>query len=165
MLRLSPDKIRALSDRLRDRGAPNSVVRTPGGGDPETEMLLLEYGPFCEVMFLAMSADGAITQAERDVLRGALRELDDRIHTTHFGAMLRKAEENFAAEGHATRLRAVAKQLNEDSVRAEVGYILASAIAYADKDMSMEENAFLNDLADALGIDDARSEQLQRLLL
>jgi len=29
----------------------------------------------------------------------------------------------------------------------------------------MAENDFLNDLADALGIDDARSEELQRLLL
>ena len=128
-------------------------------------MLLLEYGPLCEVMFLAMSVDGAIEQAERDVLRGALRELDDRVRTTHFGAMLRKAEESLVAEGHAARLRAVAKQLNEDPVRAEVGYILASAIAYADKDMSMAENDFLNDLADALGIDEARSEELQRLLL
>ncbi|MGH7438032.1 MAG: TerB family tellurite resistance protein [Polyangiaceae bacterium] len=165
MLRLGPDKIRALSERLRDRGAPNSVVRAPGGGDPETEMLLLEYGPLCEVMFLAMSVDGAIEQAERDVLRGALRELDDRIRTTHFGALLRKVEESLVADGHAARLRAVAKQLNEDPVRAEVGYILASAIAYADKDVSMAENEFLNDLADALGIDDARSEELQRLLL
>jgi len=165
MLRLGPDKIRALSERLRDRGSPNSVAFSPGGEDPETAMLLLEYGPLCEVMFLAMSADGAISQAERDVLRGALRELDDRIRTTHFGAMLRKSEESLVAEGNAARLRAVAKQLNEDPVRAEVGYILASAVAYADKDMSMAENDFLNDLADALAIDDARSEELQRLLL
>jgi len=165
MLRLSPEKIRALSERLRDRGAPDSIVRTPGKGDPETEMLLFEYGPLCEVMFLAMSADGTIDQAERDVLRGALRELDDRIRTTHFGAMLRKAEENLAAQGPAARLRAVARELNEDPVRGEVGYVLASAVAYADSDVSTAENAFLNDLADALGIDDARSEQLQRLLL
>jgi uncharacterized membrane protein YebE (DUF533 family) len=165
MLRLGPDKIRVLSERLRERGAPNSIVREPGGGDPETEKVLLEYGPLCEVMFLAMSADGTIDQAERDVLRGALRELDGRIRSTHFGTMLSNAEENLAHEGHATRLRAVAKQLNEDPVRAEVGYVLASAIAYADQDVSMAENAFLNDLADALGIDDARSEQLQRLLL
>jgi uncharacterized membrane protein YebE (DUF533 family) len=165
MLRLSPEKIRALSERLRDRGAPDSIVRTPGDGDPETEMLLFEYGPLCEVMFLAMSADGAIDQAERDVLRGALRELDDRIRTTHFGAMLKKAEESLAAHGSEARLKAVSKELNADPVRAEVGYVLASAIAYADNDMSMAENSFLNDLADALGIDDARSEQLQRLLL
>ena len=53
-------------------------------------MLLREYGPLCEMMFLAMSADGKIEQTERDVIRGALRELDDRIRTTHFGEMLRK---------------------------------------------------------------------------
>lgn len=165
MLRLSPEKMRALSERLRDRGAPDSIVRTPGDGDPETEMLLYEYGPLCEAMFLAMSADGAIDQAERDVLRGALRELDDRIRTAHFGAMLRKAEESLTGEGAGVRLKAVAKELKSDPVRAEVAYVLASAIVYADNDISMAENVFLNDLAEALDIDDARSEQLQRLLL
>ncbi|HVU02589.1 MAG TPA: TerB family tellurite resistance protein [Polyangiaceae bacterium] len=165
MFRLSPEKIRALSERLRDRGAPDSMVRTPGAGDPETEMLLFEYGPLCEVMFLAMSADGEVAQAERDVLRGALRELDDRIRTSHFGAMLKQAEENLGKHGQRTRLAAVAKDLAPDPIRGEVAYVLASAVVYADDDMSMTESAFLNDLADALGIDDARSEQLQRLLL
>src|SRR5262249_35279930 len=145
MLRLTPEKIRALAERLRDRGAPDSMVRTPGGGDPETEMLLFEYGPLSEGMFLAMSADGTVEHAERDVLRGALRELDDRIRTTHFGAMLRRAEERLAAEGPEGRLRAVAKELVPDPVRAEVGYVLASAIVYADADISMTENTFLND--------------------
>jgi uncharacterized tellurite resistance protein B-like protein len=128
-------------------------------------MLLTEYGPLCEVMYLAMSADGDVAQSETEVLRGALRELDDRIRTHHFGAMLRLAEERAAAEGRGARLAAVARDLEEDPVRGEVAYVLASAIAYADKEMSMDENAFLNDLADALGIDDARSEHLQRLLL
>ncbi len=164
MLRLSPEKIQALSERLRERGAPPSVVRAPGD-DAESEMLIQEYGPLCEVMFLAMSADGAIEQAEIDVLRGALRELDSRIHTRHFAAMLRSAEERHAVDGGAARIAALAREFSEDPVRGEVGYVLASAIAYADKDVSMSENVFLDDLAAALGIDDARSEELQRLLL
>lgn len=164
MLRLSPEKIRALAGRLRERGAPPSVAR-PTMADPETEMLLHEYGPLCEVMFLAMSADGRVEQAERDVIRGALRELDDRIRTPHFGAMLRRAEQRLEVEGQSTRLRAVAKELADDPVRGEVSYVLASAIVYADDDVTMEENSFLNDLAEALGIDDSRTEELQRLLL
>jgi uncharacterized membrane protein YebE (DUF533 family) len=59
----------------------------------------------------------------------------------------------------------VAAELQDDPVRGEVSYVLASAIAYADSDVSMAESVFLNDLADALGIDEARSEELQRLLL
>jgi uncharacterized membrane protein YebE (DUF533 family) len=165
MLKLSPEKIKALADRLRERGAPASVARPGLGGDADGAMLLREYGPLCEVMFMAMAADGNVAQDERDVLRGALRELDDRIRTQHFGAMLKRAEEQLAAEGQAARLAALAQEFSEDPVRGEVGYVLASAIVYADNEVSMDENAFLNDLAEALGIDDARSEDLQRLLL
>lgn len=165
MLKLSPEKLQALSARLRDRGAPASVARPITSDDPVSEMIVHEYGPMCEVMFLAMSADGTIDQAERDVIRGALRELDDRIHTPHFDTMLERAAARMAAEGRTERLAAVAKDLADDPVRGEVSYVLAAAIAYADNDMSMDENVFLNDLADALGIDEARSEQLQRLLL
>jgi uncharacterized membrane protein YebE (DUF533 family) len=165
MLRLSPEKLRKLSARLQDRGAPASMVRPPSGNDIETEMLLAEYGPLCEVMSLAMSADGKLEQAESDVIRGALRELDDRIRTSHFGMMLKSAEERLATEGVQARLRALARDFGPDPVRGEVGYVLASAVAYADDEMSMEENMFLNDLAEALDIDDARSEELQRLLL
>jgi hypothetical protein len=165
MLRLSSEKLKVLSERLRQRGAPVSVGRPSLGGDAQSEMLLTEYGPLCEVMFLAMSADGRVDQAELDVLRGALRELDDRITTPHFGAMLRQAEERLAQEGAAARLASVARELEADPVRGEVSYVLAAAVAYVDDDVTMDESAFLNDLADALGIDDARSEMLQRLLL
>jgi uncharacterized membrane protein YebE (DUF533 family) len=163
-LRLSPDKLRSLASRLRDRGAPPSVAR-PLDADPIGTMLIEEYGPLCEVMFLAMEADGKLAQAEVDVVRGALRELDDRIRTAHFKTMLERAEERLAAEGVSARLRAVARAFEDDPVRGEVAYVLASAIAYADDEITMDESSFLNDLAEALGIDDARSEQLQRLLL
>lgn len=165
MLRLSTEKLKALSARLQERGAPASMARPFEGGDPVSEMLITEYGPMCEVMFLAMKSDGVLDQAERDVIRGALRELDDRIRTQHFDTMLERAAARLAAEGVDARLRAIARDLGEDPIRGEVSYVLAAAIAYADNDMSMAENLFLNDLADALGIDDARSEELQRLLL
>jgi len=140
-------------------------MAAPLGEDPYSAMLIEEYGPLCEVMFLAMGADGKLEQAEVDVIRGALRELDDRIRTHHFKAMVELAEQRFAAEGASARLSAVARAFEEDPVRGEVGYVLASAIAYADDEVSREESSFLNDLADALGIDEARAEQLQRLLL
>ena len=93
MIKLKPETITALRDRLRDRGAPASVARPDINiADAESTLLLEEYGPLCEVMFLMMGADGSVEQSERDVIRGALRELDDRIRTAHFGAMLRSAE-------------------------------------------------------------------------
>jgi uncharacterized membrane protein YebE (DUF533 family) len=165
MLRLSPEKIKVLSERLRERGAPASVAHPGLGDDPVTEMLLREYGPLCEVMFLAMSADGVLEEAERDVIRGALRELDTRIHTPHVVEMLNRAEQRLQQEGLVDRLAALGREFEEDPVRGEVSYVLASAIIYADDDISLEENSFLNDLAEALGIDDARTEDLQRLLL
>src|SRR5512143_2449749 len=137
MLKLSPEKLKALSERLRDRGAPASVARPfSGTEDPEADMLLTEYGPMCEIMFLAMSADGQLEQAERDVIRGALRELDDRIRTQHFDAMLDRAAQRLADEGASARLAATARDLEQDPVRGEVSYVLAAAIAYADDDMS-----------------------------
>lgn len=165
MLRLTPEVLRSLSDRLRERGAPPSLARPGRGGDPESELLLHEYGPLCEVMFLAMSADGVVEQSERDVLRGALRELDARIRTPHFGAMLKHAEDRLAAEGPSERLAAVAREFASDPVRGEVAYVLAAAVAYADGDIAGSESSFLNDLGDALGVDEAHSEALLRVLL
>lgn len=166
MIKLKPETITALRDRLRDRGAPASVARPDINiADAESTLLLEEYGPLCEVMFLMMGADGSVEQSERDVIRGALRELDDRIRTAHFGAMLRSAESALAEHGQIARVQAIAGALRDDPVRGEVAFVLAAAVAFADDRIAPDENAFLNDLADALGIDDARSEDLMRLLL
>lgn len=155
-----------MRDRLRDRGAPASVVPSPAMmADPEGTFLLGEYGPLAEVMYLMMAADGSVAQAERDVIRGALRELDDRIRSAHFLAMLEAAEKRAADEGASSRLLAVARELREDPIRGEIAFVLASAVAFADDTITSDENILLNDLADALGIDEARSEELMRQLI
>lgn len=92
MIRLRPETLVAMRDRLRDRGAPPTLARPPvDPADAEGAFLVSEYGPLCEVMFLMMTADGEVEPAERDVVRGALRELDDRIRSAHFAVIDRKS--------------------------------------------------------------------------
>lgn len=166
MLRLRTETLAVLRDKLRDRGAPPTLARPSSGDrDPESVYLIAEYGPLVELMFLVMSADGEVSQPEREVLRGALRELDPRVRSTHFGAMLLAAEEALGRQGPSTRLLDVARDLRDDPVRAEVAYVLAAAIAFADDRITTDENSLLNDLAEGLGIDEAKSEELMRALL
>ena len=167
MIRLLPETVASLRDRLRDRGAPASVGRPSPlmMSDPEAAFLLEEYGPLAEVMYLVMAADGDVSQIERDVIRGALRELDDRIRSAHFVAMLERAEKNASDEGATARLHAVARAMHDDPVRGEVAYVLACAVAFADDTITSGENILLDDFAEALGIDEAQSEALMRQLI
>lgn len=167
MIRLLPETVRGMRDRLRDRGAPASVARPSPMmmADPEAAFLLEEYGPLAEVMYLVMAADGDVAQSERDVIRGALRELDDRIHSAHFVAMLERAEKNAAEEGASARLSSVARAMRDDPVRGEIAYVLACAVAFADDTITSSENLLLDELAEALGIDEAQSEALMRQLI
>lgn len=167
MIRILPDTLAVLRNRLRDRGAPASVARpsTQALQDPESAFLLEEYGPLAEVMYLVMAADGHVAQAERDVIRGALRELDDRLRSTHFLAMIEAAEKLAAEQGPSARLTAVARAMSGDPVRGEVAFVLACAVAFADDTVTFDENSLLNDFADALGIDEAKSEELMRMLV
>lgn len=123
--------------------------------------ILAEYGPLCEAMYLMMSADGKIGNEEREVLKGALRNLSgDTIRTAHMEAMLDAAGKNVADQGRKARMQEVVAQLHEDKTRAEVAFVLASAIAFADNAIADEENETLNELAEGLGIDEARANQL-----
>jgi tellurite resistance protein len=132
--------------------------------NPETAELmtvLAEYGPLCEAMYLMMSADGKITNDEREVLRGALRNLSgDAIRSTHMEAMLDAAGKNVVDHGRGVRMKEVVEQLHDDETRAEVAFVLAAAIAFADNAIADEENETLNALAEGLGIDEARANQL-----
>ena len=131
---------------------------------PETVELmniLAEYGPLCEAMNLMMSADGRIGGDEREVLKGALRNLSgDSIRGVHIDAMLDAAGKHVADEGREARMQEVVNALKEDPARAEVAFVLAAAVAFADNAIADEENETLNDFAEGLGIDESRANQL-----
>ena len=57
-------------------------------------------------------------------------------------------------------MREVIAALHEDRARAEVAFVLAAAIAFADNAIADEENETLNELAEGLGIDEARANEL-----
>jgi uncharacterized tellurite resistance protein B-like protein len=165
MIWLSNSTIARLRDQLRTRGQRPSValtdVSTQDPQEAELAVVSAEYGPICEAMYLMMSADGKISSVERDVLKGALRNLSgDTIRTVHIEAMLDRAASEAAEQGRDARLRDVVGHLHEDGARAEVAFVLAAAIAFADSAIADEENETLNLLAEGLGISEARADEL-----
>lgn len=164
MLWLSNSTLVRLRDQLQARGQRPSIVAPEAGMSQETiEMLniLAEYGPLCEAMYLMMSADGKIGNEEREVLKGALRNLSgDAIRSTQIESMLDSAGKRVVEEGREARMAEVISSLQDDKARAEVTFVLAAAIAFADNAIADEENETLNDLAEGLGIDEARATEL-----
>ena len=123
--------------------------------------IVAEYGALTEAMYLMMSADGQVTNDEREVLRGALRALStDTIRSAHIESLLDSAAKQMAEHGREKRMAEVVAQLRDDPARAEVAFVLAAAIAFADNAIADEENETLNTLAEGLGIDEERATAL-----
>jgi len=165
MIWLSSSTIARLRDQLRARGErPSLVLSDAANLSPDAADLLaatMEYGPLCEAMYLMMSADGKISSEERSVLKGALRSIsNESLASTYIEAMVDAAAKNVALSGREKRLADVAAQLQDDPQRGEVAFVLAAAVAFADGAIADEENETLSDLAEKLGIDDARVEAL-----
>jgi tellurite resistance protein len=165
MIWLSTSTVARLRDQLRTRGQrPSIALGDVSNLEPEAAELAVvaaEYGPICEAMYLMMSADGKIAKEERDVLKGAIRNLsDDSVRSVHIEALLDRAAQAAAGEGRDARLEAVIQALHEDPARAEVAFVLAAAVAFADSTIADEENETLNALAEGLGIDESRADEL-----
>jgi tellurite resistance protein len=163
MLWLSTSTIVRLRDQLQARGQRPSVALPPGVSPDaaETLMVVAEYGPLAEAMYLMMSADGEVGSEEREVLKGALRNLSgDTVRGAHIESMLDAAAKAVGKDGRETRLKEVVKSLSEDPARAEVAFVLAAAVAFADDAIADEENELLNEFAEALGIDEERANAL-----
>jgi uncharacterized tellurite resistance protein B-like protein len=164
MIWLSNSTLARLRDQLKTRGQrPSLIAPAPGMSPDDAEALNIqeEYGPLCEAMFLMMSADGKVGAEERTVLKGALRNLsNDTIRGTHMDAMLEAAQKHVGEQGREARMQEVVGQLQEDRARAEVAFVLAAAIAFADGAIADEENETLNSFAEGLGIEEGRANQL-----
>ncbi len=164
MIWLSNSTLQRLRDQLKKRGQRPSIVHSGDLLAPdvaEAAFAAAEYGPLCEAMYLMMSADGQVTSDERQVLKGALRNLsDDQLQGAQIESLVEAAEKNVVEDGRETRMREVILALHEDRARAEVTFVLAAAIAFADNAIADQENDTLNDLAEGLGIDEARAEEL-----
>jgi len=141
-----------------------SMVAPEGATTPEQLELatvFAEYGPLTEAMYLMMSADGTISDEEREVLRGALKNLsDDAVRTHQIEALMEAAKKSVDAEGRQNRIKTVASELREDPARAEVAFVLAAAIAFADGAIADDENETLNTMAEYMSIDESKANQL-----
>jgi len=164
MIWLSNSTLVRLRDQLQARGQRPSLVAPEAGMSPdavEELNIVAEYGPLCEAMYLMMSADGSVGSEEKEVLKGALRNLaGDAIRSTHIDTMVADATKRAEDQGREARLREVVALLHEDKARAEVAFVLAAAIAFADNAIADEENETLNELAEGLGIGEARANEL-----
>jgi uncharacterized tellurite resistance protein B-like protein len=95
------------------------------------------------------------------VLRGALRNLsDDQLRGAQIEALVDAAAKSVAERGREERLQGVVLALQNDRARAEVAFVLAAAIAFADNAIADEENETLNRLAEGLQIDETTAARL-----
>jgi tellurite resistance protein len=168
MLKIDTASISALRDRLLETGGAPSIALTgaraaeamahPIQGDDEAAKL---FDACFEGMYLMLSADGSIGPEERDLLRGAIRELTaNAVRSAQIDKMCEQAAERYATEGQAKRLDDISVILKSDRVAAEAAFVLAAAMAFADNEVADEENDLLNEFADKLDIDTDRANEL-----
>jgi tellurite resistance protein len=125
---------------------------------PEEVLSIHRVEPLAETMYLMMAADGTLAETERDAVRGAIRGLTDNLlRTGTINVMLESYAKRLSASGRDARLREIADEIAEDPNEAEGAFALAAAIALADDEVTDEENAFINQLADWFGITEARA--------
>jgi len=163
MFWLSTSTVVSLRDQLRAAGQKASVAVREGTAPSEAdaELLMTEFAPLCEAMYLMMSADGEISTEEREVLSGAMRNLSNAaLDGDLIEKMLEQATARGEAEGRKARMAAVIDSLAKDKARAEVAFVLAAAIAFADNAIADEENDTLDSFAEGLGIDESRADEL-----
>ncbi|MFO0554981.1 MAG: hypothetical protein U0271_41775 [Polyangiaceae bacterium] len=168
MIKLQPKTLERIRDHFRDVGQPASVAFTrpladsdPFASDPDAKR---RFEALFEAMFLMVAADGKIEDAEREVLRGAVRGLTDgAVRSVHIDKLIEQCKAALA-QGTPARLKALAPILQEDPALVEAAFSLSAALAFADSAIGDEENELINDMAEAFGIDGDRAEELLNLL-
>lgn len=128
---------------------------------PEEMGAISRVEPMAETMFLMMAVDGKIAEEERDAVRGAIRGLTDNLlRTGTINVLLESYQQRLDESGRDQRLHEIAEAISEDPPEAEGAFALAAAVALADDDVSDEENAFINQLAEWFGISSERASEI-----
>jgi uncharacterized tellurite resistance protein B-like protein len=161
--------IERLRDALLQSGRRPSVVLSSayetltreGLLSPEEAGALNRVDPLAEAMFLMMSADGEVADAERDAVRGAIRGLTDNLlRSGTINVMLENYAKRLQEQGRDARLQEIASEIAEETSEAEGAFALSAAIALADDRITDEENELINTLAEWFGISEARSAEI-----
>ena len=128
---------------------------------PEEANALNRVDPLAEAMYLMMSADGKLTDAERDAVRGAIRGLtNDLLRSGTINVMLENYAKRLSEQGRDARLHEIANEIAEEKSEAEAAFALSAAVALADDEVTDDENAFINQLAEWFGIAPERAGQI-----
>jgi tellurite resistance protein len=168
-MKLQTATIERLRDALLQSGRRPSIVLSSayetltraGLLSPEEGAALSRVDPLAEVMFLMMTVDGKLADAERDALRGAVRGLTDGLlRSGTINVMLENYARRLAEQGRDARLQEIAEALAQAPAEAETAFALSAAMALADEEIADEENAFINQLAEWFGIDAERATEL-----
>jgi len=168
-MRINTATITRLRDALLQSGRRPSLIVSPayetlarsGLLSPEEAAAIDRIDPLAETMYLMMTADGTIADAEKDALRGAIRGLaDNLIRSGTLNVMLESFEAKLLEHGRDARLHEIAETLSESPHEAEGAFSLAAAIALADDAVHEKENEFINQLAEWFGITDKRASQI-----
>jgi tellurite resistance protein len=161
--------IERLRDALLKSGRRPSVVMSSayetltreGLLSPEEANALNRVDPLAEAMFLMMSADGRVSDEERDAVRGAIRGLTDNLlRSGTINVMLENYAKRLAEQGRDARLQEIASDIAEETSEAEGAFALSAAIALADDEVTDEENELINQLAEWFGISPERAAQI-----
>lgn len=168
-MKIQTSTIARLRDALLQSGRRPSLVASSayetltreGLLSPEEVGALSRVDPLAETMFLMMSADGTVAEAERDAVRGAIRGLTDNIlRSGTINVMLENYDARLKEQGRDARLQEIASEIAEDPHEAEGAFALAAAVALADDEVADEENAFINQLAEWFGISAERASAI-----
>jgi tellurite resistance protein len=168
-MRIHTATITRLRDALLQSGRRPSIVMSPayetlarsGLLSPEETAAIERIDPLAETMYLMMTADGNISDVEKDALRGAVRGLaDNLIRTGSINVMLETFAGKLKEHGRELRLQEIADALSENPQEAEAAFSLAAAIALADDTVHESENEFINQLAEWFGISAKRADEI-----
>lgn len=167
IVKIDTAAIRALRDRLLNSGGvPTIPPAAPDEGEGEhplagdAQALALFEATF-EGMFIMLCADGVAGHAEKEVLRGAMRELTAGVvRSKLIERMTEEAAARLETEGAGARLSACAQVLAPSPLAAEAAFVLAAVMAYADDEIADEERELLAAFADHLGLSSERTNAL-----
>src|SRR5689334_1767044 len=168
-MQLDPHALSRLRTALRERGKPSLPPPAAAPAErgsladagPELRAAAERVAPFGELLYLMMSVDGACTQQERELLRGALRALSDgQLRSATIDDMLGGFDDALLREGRDTRLAFAAARLSADRADAEAAFALAAAVALADSAPDARELALLDEIGELLGLSLTRRRAL-----
>ena len=168
-MKIQTATIERMRDALLQSGRRPSMVASSayetltraGLLSPEEVGAINRVEPLAETMFLMMAADGKLAEAEQDAVRGAIRGLTNNLlRTGTINVMVESYQKRLLESSRDVRLHEIAEELAQNPQEAESAFALAAAVALADDEVSDEENAFINQLADWFGIADERAGQI-----